>query len=147
MDKHEEKALKNIEKHGCHILHVMEDHAEPSFTYSIGIEQCTSKPDVIVTGLDRDISHFLINEYNHRIKDGETFEADKLYGDFLEGFQVTFKEVAKRHYPDYLGWGNWLYKCDDFNVLHLIWPDQDGAWPWEKKASKEYRRLSPVLYK
>jgi len=147
MDKHEEKALNNIEKNGCHIIHVEADDIGPSFTYSIGIEKTVAEPEVIVTGLDRDMSHFLVNEYNHRIRDGEVFEADKLYDDFLEGFQITFKEVNKRHYPDYFGWGTWLYKGDDFRVLHLIWPDTNGIFPWDKKVSKECRRLSPVLYK
>lgn len=142
----EEKALSNIEKNGCHILHITEDEDSPSFTYSIGIQKCTGKPDIIVTGLDRDMSHFLINEYNYRIKDGETFEVDKFYEEFLDGAKITFKEVEKKHYPNYFGWGHWFYKGDYFKVLHLIWPDTNGAWPWEKKASKGYRWHMPPLY-
>lgn len=142
----EEKALKNIEKNGCHILHVVKEDGQPCFTYSIGIQKCAGKPEIIITGLDRDMAHFMINEYNSRIKDGETFEEDGFYEDFLEGFKVTFKAVDKKYYAEYFGWAHWLYEGDDFKVLHLIWPDTNGAWPWEKKASKDYRWHMPPLY-
>ena len=39
MDEYEQKALDDIEKHGCHVLHVMEEDNYPRFTYSIGIEK------------------------------------------------------------------------------------------------------------
>ena len=35
MDQYEEKALKDIEQYGCHILHVMEEGEYPGFSYSI----------------------------------------------------------------------------------------------------------------
>lgn len=147
MDKDEEKALKNIEKNGCHIIHVMEEGGHPCFTYSIGVEKRTGMPEVIITGFDSDMSHFLINEYNSRIIDGETFEPDKFYEDFLDGFEVTFKEVEKKHYSEYFGWGEWLYKGEDFKALQLIWPSTSGQWPWDKKVPKDYKRCLPRLYK
>jgi len=89
MDEHEQKAIDNIEKFGCHILHVMEEDEYPRFTYSIGIEKTTNKPDLIITGLKREIAHWMINEYQRRVNEGEAFEPTKYYDDFLEGFQVT----------------------------------------------------------
>lgn len=44
MDQYEEKALKDIEEYGCHILHVMEEDEYPRFTYSIGIQKNTGQP-------------------------------------------------------------------------------------------------------
>jgi len=71
---------------------------------------------------------------------------DKFYSDFLEGFEVTFKEVTKRHYPEYFGWGNWLYKGDEFRVLQLIYPTTQGVWPWDKNAPDNYIKYMPNLY-
>lgn len=138
---------RNIEKHGCHVTHVMEDDDGPSFTYSTGIEKLTGRPEVLVSGLEKDTAHFLVNEYNYRIKDGEVFEAGKFYDEFLNGFQVTFREIDKKHYDDYLCCCQWYYKSDDFKALHMIWPSMEGVWPWEKKADKEYRYFLPKLYK
>lgn len=141
------RILKNIEKNGCHITHVDAEETSPSFTYSIGIEKSTGHPDVIITGMDKDSAHFLINEYNFRIKDGESFEADKFYDEFLEDAQVTFKTVAPKHYDRYFPLGQWYYEGDNFTALHFIWPDLSGIWPWEKKANKDHRYLIPPLYK
>ncbi len=146
MNEYEEKIMRNIDKHGCHVTHVMADDEGPSFTYSTGIQKCTGQPEIILTGLDKDTSHFLVNEYNARIKDGETFKANETYGDFLEGHDVIFKIFDPKHYPDYLVSSMWLYDGDDFQTLQMIWPDVDGTWPWEKKAEKDYRWLIPRLY-
>lgn len=146
MDKGEEKALNDIEEYGCHILHVFEEGEYPRFTYSIGIEKNTGQPELVVTGLKRELAHWIINEYNNRVKAGEVFEQNKYYQDFLEGFEVTFKEVEKKHYPEYFGWGNWLYKGDNFQVLQLIYPDKSGVWPWDVDASEDFAWFIPRLY-
>lgn len=145
-EEENKQIFKNIDKNGCHILHITEEDDHPCFTYSIGIEQCTGQPEIVVTGLEKNTAHFLINEYNNRIKDGEIFEADKFYDEFLDGFQITFKAIEEKHYENYVEYGVWLYKGKNFKALHLIWPDTTGTWPWEKKASKEYRWLLPRLY-
>ncbi len=142
-----EKIQANIEKNGCHIIYIEQDDRSPCFAYSTGIEEITGKPEILITGFDKDTSHFLINEYNARIKDGEIFEADKLYEDFIEDFKVTFKVIDKKHYDKYFSETMAYYGGDKFNALHLIWPDISGTMPWDKKASKDHRALMPRLYK
>lgn len=146
MDQHEEKALKDIEDYGCHILHVMQEDDYPAFTYSIGIERSSGQPEIIITGLKQEIAHWIANEYNNRVKAGEAFKPDQYYSDFLEGFEVTFKEVEKKHYSEYFGWGNWLYNGNDFKVLQLIYPNTSGVWPWDSEAPEEFKWFLPRLY-
>ena len=122
MDEYEQKAIDDIDKYGCHILHVMEDDENPRFTYSIGIQKTTKKPDLIITGLKNEIAQWMINEYNSRIKNGEVFEPSKYYEGFLDGFDVTFIEVSKQHYKEYFGWGCWYNKGDDFKMLQMVYP-------------------------
>ena len=145
MDEHEQKALDDIEKHGCHILHVMEEDDYPRFTYSIGIEKTTNKPDIIITGLKRELAHWMINEYRRRILEGEVFEPMEFYQGFLEGFDITFVEVDKKHYEEYLGWGLWYNKGTNFNMLQLVFPSTSGVWPWNENASEEFTWIQPLL--
>jgi hypothetical protein len=147
MDKHEEKALGDIEKYGCHILHVMEEKELPRFSYSIGIEKCTGQPELIVTGLKKELAQWIINEYNSRVKAGEVFKPDTFYKGFIEGFDVTLKYVAQKYYQEYLGWGKWLYGNNSFKVLQLIYPSASGVWPWEENAPKDFKKFIPLLYK
>lgn len=145
MDEYDQKAIDDIETYGCHILHIMEDEEHPRFSYSIGIEKSTSKPDLIIYGLKNEIAQWMINEYNRRIRNGEEFEPSKLYSGFLDGFDVAFIEVAKKHYKDHFGWGLWYNKGDDFKMLQLVFPSTSGVWPWDKEAPKDFAWFQPLL--
>ena len=147
MDENEQRALSNIEEYGCHVLGVMEGEGLPRFSYSIGIGKKQSKPDIIIVGLKSELSHSIINNYKDRLLEGETFEPGKYYSDFLEGFDVCFVEVDKAHYNEYLGWGLWLHKSNDFNMLQMIWPTTDGVWPWNEEKSDYYIWAQPILNK
>lgn len=125
----------------------MEEGEYPRFTYSIGIQEETSKPEIIVTGLKQELAHWLVNEYNNRVREGEQIEAGKYYEDFLEGFKVTFRLVEKKHYDEYFGWAKWFYDGDNFQVLQLIYPSTSGIWPWDDEAVEEYKWFVPQLYK
>jgi hypothetical protein len=146
VDKGEEKALSDIEKYGCHILHVLEEGEYPRFSYSIGIQKNTGKPELIVTGLKKELAHNIINEYNRRVREGEVFLPDEYYDGFIEGFDVTFKEVEKKHYEEYFGWARWLYKGDNFKVLQFIYPSTSGIWPWNSEAPEDFTWFIPNLY-
>ena len=146
-EEKEKTILNDINEYGCHVIHVFEEEEHPRFTYSVGIEQVSDQPELLVTGLPQELAHSIINDYSRRIKAGETFEPDSYYEGFLGGFDVTFKEVEKKHYTHYLGWAIWLYKGDDFKVLQLIYPNTSGVWPWDKEASEDLRRFIPKLYK
>jgi len=147
MDKNEQNALQDIEEYGCHVLHIMEEESEPGYTYSIGIDKTSSHPDVIVTGLKHEVAHWMIDQFNNRVLSGEQFKPDEYYSGFLEGFDVTFKEVDKKHYYKYFRLGRRLYKGDDFRALQLIYPSTSGLWPWDKNLPDDYTWHLPRLYK
>ena len=145
MDESEKKVIEDIEEYGCHIVHVFEEGDYPRFTYSIGIEKKTKQPDIIITGLKRELAHWVINEYNRRVKAGEKFEINKFYSEFLDGFDITFRPVAKKNYGNYLGWAIWYYAGEDFNVFQLVFPSTKGIWPWDKEASEDFKWFQPLL--
>ncbi len=145
MDRGEEKALKDINTYGCHVINVLEDGEHPPFTYSVGIEQTTGEPEMIVAGLKAELAHWMINEYNNRIRAGERFLTGQRYSGFIDGFDVEFRLVHKSHYKEYFGWDLWLYKSNNFSVVQAIWPTTQGVWPWEQGASDWYRYVQPLL--
>ena len=90
--------------------------------------------------------HFMVNEYNKRVKAGEEFTENELYDGFIEDFQVTFKAIDPKHYDDYMGSCQWLYNGDDFQVFQIVWPSTSGKWPWDKDASEQYLNSMTILY-
>jgi hypothetical protein len=116
-DAEDEKALSDIERYGCHVIHVLEEGELPPFTYSEGIQQTSGAPEVVVIGLKKPIAHFVVNEYNRRIRIGERFAPGKLYTGFLEHFDIQFVVADRSHYEEYFGWNRWLYRGNGFEVL------------------------------
>jgi hypothetical protein len=93
MDDGEKKALADIEAYGCHVIHVLEDNDDPPFSYSVGVGKTSGAPEVIVIGLKQPIAHFIVNEYNDRVRNGERFVAGQRYDGFLAPSRSLFARV------------------------------------------------------
>jgi Domain of unknown function (DUF4262) len=145
MDEHERKALSDIEQYGCHVIHVLGEDDFPPFTYSVGIQKSAVAPELVVIGLKRPIAHFIINEYNRRVRAGERFVDGQIAGGFVQGFDCLLREVDRVHYRDYFGWNRWLYDGDLFEVLQLVYPTTEGIWPWQAGASDWFRKWQTIL--
>jgi hypothetical protein len=46
----------------------------PPFSYSVGIQRSTGALEIIVIGLKQPLSHFIVNEYNSRVRGGRTLQ-------------------------------------------------------------------------
>ena len=143
----DDKTREDIAKHGCSVMHVLEEGELPPFAYSIGITQQTGAPEVVVIGLKRPMAHFVVNEYNRRVRAGEHFEPGKPYSEFLEGFDVFFEDVPLSAYEDYFGQDLDFYGGPNFKVLQLIYPTTKGVWPWAEGAPESFRTWQPILAK
>ncbi|VUD46253.1 hypothetical protein TDB9533_00786 [Thalassocella blandensis] len=145
MDERDQKALDDIQNHGCHVLKVMEGDDQPCFTYTIGINKIQGKPDVIILGLKTELAHSILNHYKDRLLAGEHFKPGKFYSDFIENFDICFVTVAKKHFKEYFGWGLWLHDGYDFEMLQMVWPTTTGLWPWDDGKSDYYCWAQPIL--
>ncbi|MBD7987445.1 DUF4262 domain-containing protein [Luteimonas sp. Sa2BVA3] len=146
MEEYERNIHSHIEEHGCSVTSVFDAKGdEPPFAYSIGIAKTAMAPELIVVGLKREIGHWLVNEYNRRVKAGERFVPGVLYLGFLEGFAVQFGPVAREHREEYMRSATWLHGGPDFEALQLIWPSTAGVWPWDQHASEWFRANQPLL--
>ncbi len=146
MDEYEHNILQNIEQFGCSVTSVFDPEEEhPPFSYSIGIPKSSNAPELIIVGLSSELSHWMINEYNRRVRDGEHFQPDVLYLGFLEGFAVKFSPVACVHKAEYMRSACWLHKGPEFAALQLIWPNASAVWPWDEAVSDWLRANQPIL--
>ena len=131
----ERNILQHIEEHGCSVTSVFDPQkVEPPFSYSIGIARSSGAPELIIIGLSSKLSHWMVNEYNRRIRSGEQFLPGVLYLGFLEGFAVQFGPVAREHWAEYMRSACWLHGGSEFDALQLIWPSTSGIWPWDAEA-------------
>lgn len=145
MDEAEKKCLDDIEKHGCHVIHVLAEDDLPPFSYSVGIERSIGCPEIIIIGLRQELAHFMINEYCARTRAGEGFHAGQRAQGFLDDFDCEFRPVSPVHYEEYVGWDIWLYRGAKFRLLQLVYPSTKGIWPWDEGSDAAFQAWQPVL--
>lgn len=138
MNKNEQKVHDDIKKYGCHIIGVMESEDFPRISYSIGIEETLSAPEIVIVGLKTEVAQSVINDYYSRVKNGESFEGGKKYLGFLEGFEVCFKIVTQKNIKEHMCWADWYYNRKSFRALQLVYPSTSGVWPWDKEANEAF---------
>ena len=93
------------------------------------------------------MAHFVVNEYNNRVRNGEKFVPGQKYSGFLGDFDVLVSVVDKSYYEEYFGVDLWLYEGPHFDVVQLIYPNTSGVWPWQPEASDGFKAWQPILSK
>lgn len=147
MDESDRKILRDIDEFGCSVMHIAAEGDLPPFAFSMGISKTANAPEVVVVGLKRPLAHFVVNEYNRRVRDGEVLVSGHTYADFIEGFDVLLERVHLSNYKEYFGYNLWLYKGPNFDALQIVYPNTSGLWPWEKAADDWFRAWQPRLSK
>jgi hypothetical protein len=145
MDSADQKVLDDIATYGWHVVKVYEDEVGPGFAFSIGLFRTFGHPEVIMFGLPPDVMHQVINVIGTNIRAGKRYTAGPAYDDLIERYSCTFRQVPKRHYPEYLGYAQWFYRGDEFPLLQCIWPDREGRFPWQAPEDAWLRKGQPVL--
>lgn len=138
-DKAEQKALDDIRKYGIHVISVSEDDVGPGFLYSVGLFESYAHPEIIIVGLKQSLSHTLLNNMAHDIRNGRSFAGGEFHEDVLDEFLCYFGEVPRTYYPEYVGWANWFYEGDDFPLLQCVYPTVSGKFPWEADFPEDAR--------
>jgi hypothetical protein len=144
-DEHDRKLLADVERHGWHVIGVQEDEEGPAFAYSIGLYRSFRHPEVIVFGLPVRVMHSIINAVGEEVRSGSRFEHLDESGEVLDGYNVAFRTVERKHYRDYFGYARWFYRSDGFPALQCVWPDADHRYPWHPEFSAALAQRQPLL--
>jgi hypothetical protein len=140
----EKKLIADINEVGWHVIMIPEDDEGPSFAYSIGLFRTFGHPEVIVFGLDLEVMHQMINLIGEEVRRGRRFADGEAASGILEGYDVRFLRVARRRYPEHLGYARWFYEGDDFPALQCLWPDRQGRFPMDAGYPEPLRARQPV---
>lgn len=136
----------HVEKFGLSVMHISEDEIGPAFSYSIGLFQTYKHPEIILFGLPQEFRQVIINNCAIKIKEGETYKPDELYGDILPDYDCVFKVVPSEWYDDYVGQAQSFYHGSSFPLLQCVWPDLTRKFPWMPGFNESWRKRQPLLY-
>lgn len=126
---------------------------KPGWAYTIGMGPTLGHPELMLFALPPAVAQVVLNDIGHRIRDGLVLRPGELYSDLIAARNDTALPVCpivveRRVHPDYFGVGLRYYKAHDLGEpvwWQLVWPDADGALPWDKRFDRSMYRLQPVL--
>jgi hypothetical protein len=144
-DEPERIVLNNINEFGWHAVNVIEDDDYPPWSFTIGLYETWQHPELIVIGRSRATAHKMLECLATQIENGSApdFADHDPYP--LLGIPCHFIEVNPRYYSDYVGFALWFYRKRRFPLYQIIWPGNDGLFPWHPRAPSTFREWQPLL--
>jgi hypothetical protein len=134
----------DVEQHQWVVLEITPDKG-PEYGYSVGLTRSFNHPELAVVGLDDDTMQDLVNEIGEAIANGAVFADGSTSGEFLEGYDVTFRALPATLRASHFAWADRLYGDADFSVLQVVYPDRKGRWPWDPASAADFRKGQPIL--
>lgn len=130
--------LGRIAKHDYTMVSVEAERARdgswvaPGFVYSVGLWGFHRAPELIVVGAPARNGAGLVEKYAEWVKAGRRFYPGA-YPHFIEGVPVVLEPVAPALFREWFARAFDFYPQGEFRALQLLWPDRQGAWPWEPR--------------
>jgi len=142
----DEKLIRNVREHGCHIMSISGDESAPPFVFSVGLFVNYGQAEIIIFGREPKNAAGIINVVRHDAASGKKYAAGDVSSDIVNG-RVCFIEVPLLLFPSYLGTALWFYRKSPrpFPCLQLVWPDGNDLFPWETGYDDSIRKYQPLL--
>ncbi|MFI7117617.1 DUF4262 domain-containing protein [Amycolatopsis sp. NPDC049868] len=141
------RLISDIRDYGYHKVGVFaEDADESDFGYTVGLEHLCGHPEFLIMGLEISVEFAIIDNLVELVRGGAEF-GDMIRSDsVLEGKEVCFRLLDKNLYSEYVQQAVNFYRGEDFSVLVVYWPDENGLFPWEEDASSYLLERQLVLW-
>ena len=137
---------ERIGAHGFTMVSV--ENRKSSWTYTIGLVETTSHPELVVTGLGADNAQALITDLVAHIKAGERFES----GDAsLHGLPLRVGTVHPTQWVHgrFAMWVNYYGERGEPvptpAAVQILWPNDDDVFPPDRDFCNVHRECQPVL--
>ncbi|WP_071849908.1 DUF4262 domain-containing protein [Duganella sp. HH105] len=137
-----EKIRADILEFGWHCLSVFPSEGQDgeNFTYTVGLVESFSHPEIMIFGLSNKTSHGILTDCVEKVGNGKVFRSDVEYDDVIGGdYKVLFKEVRSEFLSEYFGAAARYYGSKEFSGLVMFWPDKNRRFPWDETQSDAQR--------
>jgi hypothetical protein len=150
--EYEADIVRFIESDGCFVVSVFDEEESSSpFSYSIGFTKTLSQPEVVLYGLDRGNAHPLVNDAYSLCKNGlrlgDWVVIDDLFRDYrCIARAVDESWIIQSQFASALWYHQTQMGSGLQDVVQLVWPDADGAFPWEDGCADWVKQSQVALY-
>jgi hypothetical protein len=145
LDQAEQSFVAKIREHGWCRTGVFGDDEGPGFSYTTGFWVSANQPEFIIFSTKEEIAHDVFWDLFRDAKSGKPLPIGRRTDAVFANLPAYAFPVAKKHYPDFLGWSRWFYGGDDFSCIQILWPDRGGTFPWEPGFTPDLINDQPDL--
>jgi hypothetical protein len=141
------KCRADVQKYGWHCLHVYPSIGEEGvgFSYTIGLNETLSHPDIAIFGLDRSKSHQILGDCVETIRSGGSLPLNvPVPGVLANGIEVTFRPVNPERLDRCFGTALRYYAKKPVEVIVLFWPNKNGQFPWQASSALQEEGLRVI---
>jgi hypothetical protein len=124
---------------------VFADETTPGFSYTTGFWLRRNFPELIVFSLRGKTANDTFWHIYRELENGQTFPIGEPIDTIFENLKAALLPVPEGQFPSYLGWSRWFYGGDRFQCVQLVWPDRNGAFPWDIGCAPEVIADQPDL--
>ncbi len=134
MNNADQKLLADIQAHGWHFVHVRGDDQGPPYSFTVGLYRTHGHPELMVMGLEPEVSHPIMGLAVEQIKQGHVYKDGFRDDTLLDGVDCLLRKIPPEAHRKYLGYNVWFYKDrpEGFPALQVLWPDSQGRYPGQE---------------
>ncbi|MFM9615784.1 DUF4262 domain-containing protein [Streptomyces niveiscabiei] len=136
--------VDTVRRHGFQVTMVPADEHGPGWAYTTGLWHGRRIPELAMFGLNVRLMHTILNDLGRRAMDGQTVEDGQERHD-VASVPVVLKAVDHGWYEAFFGTAIGYYRKPSFPFLQVVWPDRDGAFPWQPGGA-QLPDLQPRLW-
>ncbi|MCO8277949.1 DUF4262 domain-containing protein [Actinoplanes sp. TRM 88003] len=119
--------IENVGQFGWSVTGVPADEEGPGWAYTIGRRHSRGEPELAMFGLDVGVMQSCLNTLGRRddLADGQSHDG------VINGYPLHLREVEPDWFRAFFGQAMWFYRRPPVPVLQVVWPDRQGAFPWD----------------
>ena len=128
LTKNDERTISHIEEYGCSVVSVERTKYGLGWSYTIGVFDTCSKPEIITVGLLPKTAHFALNEAAKLLRAGVDLTQGR-HRSLVGEVDCEFRPVDSKWVRQLMDWAIWYYDGADFPALQAVYPDLNNRFP------------------
>ena len=117
----------------------------PGLSYSAGFWVSTGQPEIVIFSRKGELAQEVFWDLFRLAKANTPLTPGRPTKQVFGNRAAYAFPVAKRFYADHLSWSSWFYGGDEFPCLQVVWPDDEGVFPWEATFDPAFGGDQPDL--
>ena len=128
--------VETVQQHGWLVLWVAGSF---DFAYTVGLWHSFGQPEIVMFGLEGDGMQIWLNACVDLGRERGWPAVNEPFHGVLDGFETQFRDVDPSWNRALFGTALGFYRGTAVPFRQLVWPDRNGEWPWDDKATVSSR--------